>query len=144
MSEPTPHITAAELRIMKILWRIGSGTVRRVLDELIAEGPDKPAYTTVMTMLKQLGEKRALSVDRQRRPFIYTPAADRDEVLRDRVSQFLKNVFDGQAGELVLRLVEEAELSAEDIRRIEAKIQKREAADGKRSSGRRRSKGDQR
>ena len=135
MGETTPHITAAELRIMKILWRIGSGTVRQVLDELTAEGPDKPAYTTVMTMMKQLAEKEALDVDRARQPFVYTPAAERDDVLEDRLSKFLENVFDGQAGELVLRLVEEAELSPEDIRRIEAKIQKREAADRKRVEG---------
>jgi predicted transcriptional regulator len=57
---------------------------------------------------------------------VYTPAVRRDQVLRQRVTQFLQTVFDGHAEDLVLHLVEEADLSAADIRRIEAKIRKRE------------------
>ena len=129
MDDATPHITAAELRIMKVLWQLGSGTVRQVLDELPPDGGEPPAYTTVMTMMKQLAEKDALSVDRERQPFVYTPAVRRDQVLRQRVTQFLHTVFDGQAADLVLHLAEEAELSTKDLRRIEAKIRKREKTD---------------
>ncbi|MGD8453939.1 MAG: BlaI/MecI/CopY family transcriptional regulator [Phycisphaerae bacterium] len=129
MGTKSPHITSAELRIMKVLWRLGAGTVRDVLDALVADGPDRPAYTTVMTMMKQLAEKGALDVDRQRQPFIYTPAVRREQVLGQRVTQFLQSVFDGQAEDLVLHLVEEAELSPDDLRRIEAKIREREQAE---------------
>jgi BlaI family penicillinase repressor len=132
MGEATPHITAAELRIMKVLWELGSATVRQCLDALPPDGGDPPAYTTVMTMLKQLAEKGALTVDRARQPFVYTPIIRREQVLGHRVTQFLQTVFDGQAEDLVLHLVEEADLSAEDLRRIEAKIRKREQADRRR------------
>ena len=111
---------------MKVLWRMGSGTVRQCLDALPAEGRDPPAYTTVMTIMKQLAEKGALSVDRDRQPFVYVPAVRRDQVLRQRLASFLQTVFDGQAEDLVLHLAEQAELSAEDLRRIEAKIRKLE------------------
>ena len=123
------QITAAELRIMKVLWKTGPGTVRQCLDALAAEGGDKPAYTTVMTMMTQLAEKGALTVDRERQPFVYTPALRRDQVLRQRVSQLLHTVFDGQVEDLVLHLAEEAELSAEDLHRIEQKIRAREETD---------------
>lgn len=129
MGMKSPHITSAELRIMKMLWRLGAGTVRDVLDALSADGPERPAYTTVMTMMKQLAEKGALNVDRQRQPFVYTPAVRREQVLGQRVTQFLQSVFDGQAEDLVLHLVEEAELSPDDLRRIEAKIRRRERAE---------------
>lgn len=132
MSDPAPHITAAELRIMKVLWKIGAGTVRQCLDALSGDGGDPPAYTTVMTMLGQLAEKGALRVDRQRQPFVYTPAVRRDQVLRQRLTQFLQTVFDGQAEDLVLQLAEQADLSSEDLRRIEAKIQQRQQAEKKR------------
>jgi len=121
-----PHITAAELKMMKVLWRIGSGTVREVRDELATEEGEAQAYTTVMTLMNQLAAKRALTVDRSRQPFVYSPAVRRDKVLGDRLAQFLQTVFDGQAGELVLRLVEEADISPEDLRRIEVKIDDRE------------------
>lgn len=126
MAQTMPHITAAELRIMKALWEIGSGTVRQTMDTLPPDDADPPAYTTVMTMMKQLAEKGALTVDRERQPFVYTPAVRRDQVLCERLSQFLHTVFDGQAKELVLHLAKGADLSAKDLRRIEAKIRKRE------------------
>ena len=142
MSRTGPHITAAELRIMKVLWKHGSGTVRQCLDSLPDDGGDPPAYTTVMTMMKQLAEKGALTVDRARQPFVYTPAVRRDHVLGQRLTQFLQTVFDGQAEDLVLHLAEEADLSSEDLRRIEAKIQERERADKQRRTRRTRRKGD--
>ena len=129
MGKRVPHITPAELEILKVLWKLGSGTVRQTLEALPAGEQDLPAYTTVMTLMKQLAEKDALRVDRTRQPYVYTPAVRREQVLGHRVTQFLQNVYDGQARELVLHLVEEAELSAEDLRRIEAKIHARELAE---------------
>lgn len=131
MPEDLLNITAAELRILKILWQIGSGTVRDVKDQLAAESDEAPAYTTVMTLMNQLAAKSALHVDRGRQPFIYKPAVLRERVLTQRLRQFVENVFDGQAGELVLRLVEQAEISPEDLKRIEAKIDAKEKAPAK-------------
>lgn len=129
MGGNTPNITAAELRIMKVLWEIAPATVGDVREAVTGDGGDAPAYTTVMTLMNQLGAKGALKVDKDRQPFVYRPAIKRDQVLRERLNQFLHTVFDGQAGELVMRLVEDAEMSPEELRRIEAKIEKREARD---------------
>ncbi len=122
----TPHITPAELEVMKVIWNLGSGTVQQVIDAM-PDASAKPAYTTVMTMMKHLGEKGALEVDRGRQPFVYTPGVRREQVLRQRLASFVQTVFDGQAEDLMLHLVEESDLSAEDLRRIEDKIQKRAA-----------------
>lgn len=129
MARALPHITEAELRILKVLWRISAGTVRDVKDELSNEGGDPPAYTTVMTLMNQLAGKGGLRVDRDRQPFVYTPALRREQVLGQRLRQFLQTVFDGQAGELVMHLVEEADLSPEELRQIEAQIEARESTD---------------
>lgn len=134
MAEDYLNITAAELRILKILWQIGSGTVRDVKDQLAAESEEAPAYTTVMTLMNQLAAKSALHVDRGRQPFVYKPAVQRERVLTQRLRQFVENVFDGQAGELVLRLVEQAEISPEDLKRIEAKIDAKEKSPTKAKS----------
>lgn len=131
MAKSLPHITAAELRILKVLWRIGSGTVRDVKDELEKEEGEPSAYTTVMTLMNQLATKGGLEVDRDRQPFVYKAALRRERVLSDRLKQFLSTVFDGQAGELVLRLVEDADISADDLKRIEARIEAREKESSK-------------
>jgi predicted transcriptional regulator len=128
-------VTAAELKILKVLWRLGSATVREVKDELEKEDGEASAYTTVMTLMNQLAAKGGLEVDRDRQPFVYTPALPRDQVLGDRLKQFLATVFDGQAGELVLRLVEEASLSPDDLKRIEARIEAREKGGSAKSRG---------
>ena len=141
MAGSTPHITGAELKIMKILWQDGPKNVRQVKEKLAAEGGEEPAYTTVMTMMKQLAEKGALTVDRERQPFGYTWAVGRSHVMRQRVTQFLETVFDGQAADLVLHLAEDTNLSSEDLRRIEEKIGQREKQERRRSSTRSRMKG---
>lgn len=129
MDDSIPHITGAELRIMKVLWELGRGTVRQVLDALPTHQDERPAYTTVMTIMKQLAEKGALTVDRERQPFVYVPALPRDQVLGSRLAQFLHTVFDGQVEDLVLHLAKQAHISPEDLRRIEAKIRAREQAE---------------
>jgi BlaI family penicillinase repressor len=134
MGDPAPHITAAELDIMKVLWRLGRGTVREVLTALEADRDEGPAYTTVMTLMKQLAEKGALRVDRTRQPYMYMPAVAREAVLRQRLAQFLHSVFDGQAGDLVLHLVKAGGLTAEELRRIEEMISAHEKGAGTRGS----------
>lgn len=141
MGTSLPNITPAELRILKVLWERGPQTVRQMKQTLTDQGGDEPAYTTVMTMMKQLAEKGALRVDRQRHQFVYTPTVRRDQVLRQRLTQFLHTVFDDKVEDMVLQLAEETELSASDLRRIEAKIARQEAEEKKRKPGSSKSKG---
>lgn len=106
---------------MKALWEVGSGSVADVRAELAKRGQEL-AYTTVMTLLGRLAGKRAVLVDRVREPFVYRPAHRRESVLRDRLREFVREVFDGQAESLVLNLVEDESLSRAELRAIERKI----------------------
>jgi len=119
-------MTPAELRVMKALWELGKGSVAEVRAELQQRGNDL-AYTTVMTLLGRLAAKSAVLVDKTREPFVYRPAHRRESVLRDRLREFVRDVFDGQADSLVLRLVEDESLTREELREIERKIADAEA-----------------
>jgi predicted transcriptional regulator len=114
-------MTPAELRVMKALWELGKGSVAEVRAELEQRG-NELAYTTVMTLLGRLAAKNAVLVDKAREPFVYRPAHRRESVLRDRLRDFVRDVFDGQAESLVLRLVEDESLTREELREIERKI----------------------
>lgn len=116
-----PEMTPAELRVMKALWELGKGSVADVRAELQSRG-NELAYTTVMTLLGRLAAKGALVVDKTREPFVYKPAHRRESVLRERLREFVRDVFDGQADSLVLRLVEDESLTREELREIERKI----------------------
>jgi len=108
---------------MKVLWRLGKATVAETRAELIRQGGNEPAYTTVMTLLGRLATKGAALVDKTREPFVYQPAFRRESVLRDRLRDFLHQVFDGEADSLVLRLVEDESLSLDELRDIERRIE---------------------
>lgn len=117
----SPDLTAAELRVMKALWELGQGSVADVRAELGRRGQDL-AYTTVMTLLGRLAAKGAVTVCKEREPFLYRAAHRRELVLRDRLRDFVREVFDGKADSLVLNLVEDASLTREELRAIEQRI----------------------
>jgi predicted transcriptional regulator len=48
-------------------------------------------------------------------------------VLRERLREFVRDVFDGQADSLVLRLVEDESLTVDELRQIERRIAESEA-----------------
>ncbi len=121
MAPRCPDMTPAELRVMKALWELGKGSVAEVRAELQQRG-NELAYTTVMTLLGRLAAKNAVLVDKTREPFVYRPAHRRESVLRERLREFVRDVFDGQADSLVLRLVEDESLTREELREIERKI----------------------
>jgi predicted transcriptional regulator len=112
---------------MKALWEVGTGTVAEVRSALGRRGQEL-AYTTVMTLLGRLAAKRAVVVDRAREPFVYRPVHRRESVLRDRLREFVREVFDGQAESLVLNLVEDESLSRAELRAIERRIAEAERA----------------
>jgi BlaI family penicillinase repressor len=122
----SPDLTTAELRVMKALWEVGRGTVAEVRAELARRGQEL-AYTTVMTLLGRLATKSAVTVDKTREPFVYRSAHRRESVLRDRLREFVREVFDGSADSLVLNLVEDASLSRAELRAIEKRIADAEA-----------------
>jgi BlaI family penicillinase repressor len=126
-----PEMTPAELRVIKALWELGRGSVAEVRAELQQRGTEL-AYTTVMTMLGRLATKGALLVDKTREPFVYRPAHRRESVLRERLRAFVRDVFDGRADSLVLRLVEDESLTREELREIERKIADAETTTKKR------------
>ena len=112
---------------MKALWELGKGSVADVRAALQARG-NELAYTTVMTLLGRLATKNAVLVDKTREPFVYRPAHRRESVLRERLREFVRDVFDGQAESLVLRLVEDESLTREELQKIERKIAEAEKA----------------
>jgi predicted transcriptional regulator len=121
-----PELTPAEFNVMKVLWHLGRATVAEARAELIRgaarRGGGEPAYTTVMTLLGRLATKGAVVVDREREPFIYKPAFARTAVLKERLREFLDDVFDGEAQAMVLGLVEDESLTLDELKDIEKRI----------------------
>ena len=104
---------------MKVIWSRDTATVREVYETLREERPI--AYTTVMTMMNILEEKKYLKKSRLDRAFVYKPTRSRQQVVGQMVKDFVDRVFDGAAGGLLVHLAKDNKLShdeREDIRRI--------------------------
>ena len=107
---------------MKIVWRRQSATVRDVYEELLLQR--KVAYTTVMTMMNILEQKKYLKKTEADRAYLYRPAQPQKQVIGAMVKDFLTRVFDGSAKPLLVHLVEEEHLGEDELREI-AKLRRR-------------------
>ena len=105
---------------MKVIWKLGPATVRQVYEELLKQR--KIAYTTVMTMMNILETKGFLKKRSGDKAFVYTPKKPEKQVVRDMVREFVSRVFDGAAEPLLLHLVEDDQLTAEELDEIRRSI----------------------
>ena len=101
---------------MKVVWERESVTVRDVYEALLEKR--KVAYTTVMTMMKILEHKKYLKKSQSERAYVYRPAQPKGQVIGAMVKEFVNRVFNGSAEPLLVHLVEEHNLSPEDLEEI--------------------------
>jgi BlaI family penicillinase repressor len=116
MRRRSTTLTEQELEIMKIVWDRESATVRDVYETLLERR--KVAYTTVMTMMKILEQKKYLKKSQAERAYVYRPAQPKRQVVGAMVREFVNRVFNGSAEPLLVHLVEEHGLSQEDLEEI--------------------------
>jgi len=112
MRKPQPTLTTQELAIMKVVWRLGTATVRDVYEALLERR--RIAYTTVMTMMNILEAKGYLKKEKHDRAYRYRPARPERAVVGSMVREFVNRVFDGASRPLLLHLVEDAKLTAKE------------------------------
>ncbi len=101
---------------MKIVWVRERATVRDVYEALLERR--KIAYTTVMTMMKILEDKKYLKKTQEDRAYLYRPTKPKHQVIRGMVREFVDRVFNGSAEPLLLHLIEEEHLGKKDLEEI--------------------------
>ena len=114
-------LTDQELAIMKVVWQTKSPTVRDVYEALRQRR--KIAYTTVMTVMNILVEKKYLKKRSRNRAYIYQPTRPKQEVIKAMVAEFLGRVFDGSAQPLLVHLVNDRRLTEVDLEEVQRMIQ---------------------
>ena len=112
------HPTPGELEVLKILWEQGPCTVREVL-EVLNQSRHR-AYTSVMSLLNVMTDKRLLKRKPSGRAFVYEPKVGREKTLGKMVGDMLGRVFEGSTNALVTQLLDQSkpsEAELEEIRR---------------------------
>ncbi len=117
MRNPLTSLGGTEMEVLRHVWALGRATVREVHDRIQTER--RLAYTTVMTVMKNLAEKDYLSFERDGQTYVYTAKRRPEEVRGSVLSGILDKVFGGDPASLVQTLVD-ADLSDTDRQRLRA------------------------
>lgn len=109
------HPTELELEILKILWADAPRTVREVR-EAMASGGRELAHTSLITTLNVMFDKGfvARMPAREGRGYEFSPKLSRDAVSKDMVGDLVDRVFGGSASAMMLSLLENEQLDADD------------------------------
>jgi predicted transcriptional regulator len=119
------QLTTLELEIMQVLWETGAANVQTVQQQLERE----LAYTTVQTMLNVLLRKGKVKRKLSDKAYFYRSVVSRSQVVSQTIEDLINRLFGGSAEKLVMSMVEAEHLTADDLSRLNAIIEK-EAEDG--------------
>jgi len=117
-----PRLTKLELQIMDALWTRGALSVREI-QEAFAE-KNRPAYTTVQTMVYRLEAKKAIRrVKKIGNAHIFAAAISRASAQRRLIDELLA-FFGGRSQPVMAHLIETGRLTLEDVQQAEQTLQK--------------------
>jgi predicted transcriptional regulator len=119
----SPTLTDGELRLMHVLWDKGEASVSEVVTAL-REKP-KPAYNTVLTLLRILERKGYVIHRKDGRAFVFVPTVDRSDARKNAMRSLVNRFFEGSSRLLLLNLLEDEQLSAEARDEIKQHIEDR-------------------
>ena len=122
-----PKLTNLELRIMEALWSRGALAIREIQEAFPEK--DRPAYTTVQTMVYRLETKGAVRrVKKISHAHIFEAVVSRDAA-RNRLIDDLLALFGGSTQPVMARLIESGKLTLDDVKEAERtlrRLQKKE------------------
>jgi BlaI family transcriptional regulator, penicillinase repressor len=110
------HPTPAELEVLQLLWDRGPSTVREVMDALNRRR--RRAYTSVMSLLGVMADKRLLKRRLDGRAYLYEARVDRERTVGQMLQDLLGRAFEGSAASLVARLLDESSPSPNELAEI--------------------------
>ncbi len=116
MARPrSEHPTELELEILKVLWDDSPLPVREVRARLEAEADRPLAHSSVITMLNIMHRKGFLRRRKQGKAFLFSPKVKKENVTGGIMGDLLSRVFNGSPSELVLNLLETADLDSDEL-----------------------------
>ena len=118
-------LTEAELRIMDVLWRKGTGTVQQVLDWL----PSALAYNSVLTTMRILERKGHVKHVKDGRAHVYEPIIGRQEATRSEIQHLVGRFFRNSHEDLVLNILEDRGIDSSELDRLRKMLERNPGGD---------------
>jgi predicted transcriptional regulator len=127
-----PKLSPIELRIMNELWSRGPCSIRDIHEAVVKK--ERPAYTTVQTMVYRLEAKGAVKrTCKIGNAHVFEATTTRESV-QTRLLKELLGLFGGSARPVMAHLVEMGKISSDDIEDAQKLLREHQAE--KKDSGR--------
>ncbi|NLY01244.1 MAG: BlaI/MecI/CopY family transcriptional regulator [Rhodopirellula sp.] len=107
--------TELELEILKVLWDASPLPAREVRARLEERSRRVLSYSSVITMLNIMVRKGYLRRKKDGKAFLFVPKVQRESVAGGIVGDLISRVFDGSASAMVLNLIENVDLDADEM-----------------------------
>ena len=117
-----PRLSKLEMQIMDALWARGASSVREI-QEAFPEA-ERPAYTTVQTMVYRLEGKKAIArVRKVGNAHIFDAAISRNTAQRRLIDELL-SFFGGRSQPVMAHLIESGNLTLDDVKAAEQTLRR--------------------
>jgi predicted transcriptional regulator len=127
-------LTPRETAIMEVLWTSGEATSEQIRARF--PGGDAPHDSTIRTLLRILETKGHVTHESLGRAFVYRPTIHRSQAQRSALRDILARFFGGSPEALVLRMIEDEQITVEELKGI----RRRATSDGREPARRNRAK----
>jgi BlaI family transcriptional regulator, penicillinase repressor len=127
--ESIDNLGELQKAVMESVWELGEGTVQQVRDRL--DRDPQPAYTTILSVMQKLEKAGWLSHRSEGRSYVYLPTRSRDEAGSSTLRTFIDRVFRGDPLLLFQRLLDDKELSEQDLSAIKRMIDQKRRKEGR-------------
>ncbi len=112
------HLSDFELEVMQLFWQQGELSAPAT-HERVSQRRDV-TYSTVKTIIDRLEDKGAIKrVERHGRTIIYAATVAADDLRKPMIKDFIQRVFGGNRQPLFSHLLDDEDLSADDLRYLE-------------------------
>jgi BlaI family penicillinase repressor len=123
---PQEGLTARESQIINVLWKCGEATV----EEIRAQLSEDLAGSTLRTLLNIMQEKGYVAFYKKGKAKVFRPLAAREEVQTSALRTLKQRLFQGSAPQLLARLVENEEISLEELDALRQKVKDQQTEGG--------------
>lgn len=117
---PLKELTKAEEQVMQVLWDLGKGFVKDILEKL----PEpKPAYNTVSTIVRILEKKGFLAYTAYGKTHEYYPLIAKEKYTRFYLKNLVSGYFGGSFKNLVSFFAQSENLDVQELEKILKQVQ---------------------
>lgn len=120
MKKSLTPLGETEMEVLHHVWDFGEATVKDVQERILEDR--KVAYTTIMTVMKNLTEKGYLKYRKEGVTYVYSPAKEPESVRFNLIKDLVKKVFKGSPAELVQTLVQGEKLTSQERQELRKMI----------------------